>query len=171
VSAPPAVPAPDDRLSGYLDGELASTERAAVERLVAESGVWRAELDEVQFARNRLRGLPPREAPPGFFERLLADGLPGPARSVSPVATRWRRLTAAAVAAAAVVAVLAVPERDDPAGGGPTATEAGRREVRTVTGAVADPDRPRDGAGADDSSHGDGLVERIAESFTDAFRW
>ena len=50
-----ARPAPDDRLSAYLDGELGPAERDAVDGYLAESSEWRAERDEVAFARDALR--------------------------------------------------------------------------------------------------------------------
>ncbi len=40
-------PAPDDRLSAYLDGELDATERDTVDGYLAESSEWRAEREEI----------------------------------------------------------------------------------------------------------------------------
>jgi anti-sigma factor RsiW len=62
-----------DMLSGYLDDELDADERAAVESRLAESAEWRAELEEVRVARLAVRGLPRREAPPGFWDIVLAN--------------------------------------------------------------------------------------------------
>jgi anti-sigma factor RsiW len=61
-----------DMLSAYLDGELTEAERAAVEERLALSPEWRAELAEVESARAIVRGLPTRDAPPGFWDRVLA---------------------------------------------------------------------------------------------------
>ena len=108
-------PAPDDRLSAYLDGELDAAERQAVESYVATLPEWRAELDEVAWARDTLRSLPVHEAPPGFWEAALAPEL------AEARARRRRRgrvpkvagLSAAAAAVAAVVtAALVVPSPD-----------------------------------------------------------
>ncbi|MGH9014634.1 MAG: zf-HC2 domain-containing protein, partial [Acidimicrobiia bacterium] len=62
------VPAPDERLSAYLDGELGPAERAGVDDLLAGSQEWRSALVEVAWARDAVRHLPRREAPPGFWE-------------------------------------------------------------------------------------------------------
>src|ERR1700737_1490509 len=65
-------PAPDDRVSAYLDGELDAAERDTVDGYLAESSEWRAERDEIQFARDAVRGLPVHEARPGFWEDVLS---------------------------------------------------------------------------------------------------
>jgi len=64
----------DDRwqLSAYLDGELDTEARAQLEARLADSPEWRAELDDVQVARDAVRSLAPREAPAGFWERVTA---------------------------------------------------------------------------------------------------
>jgi anti-sigma factor RsiW len=108
-------PTPDDRLSAYLDGELAVDERDAVERYLAASQEWRAELDEVAWARTTLRALPAREAPPGFWEVALAPELATARarRARRRRAPRVAGLGAAAAAAAAVItAALVVPSPD-----------------------------------------------------------
>jgi anti-sigma factor RsiW len=106
------VPAPDDRLSAYLDGELRQHEREAVEGFVAASQEWRAELDEVSWARNTLRRLPVHEAPPGFWEAALAPEL-AQARARRRRVPRLAGLGAAAAAVAAVVtAAFVVPSPD-----------------------------------------------------------
>ena len=75
---PSAAPVPpdggDDRslLSAYLDDELTSDERAAVDGRLAESAAWRAELDEVRAARDAVRALDLRDAPPGFWASVEA---------------------------------------------------------------------------------------------------
>ena len=61
-----------DMLSAYLDGELTDAERAAVEQRLDVSEEWRTELAEVQSVRAIMRGLPARDAPPGFWDRVLA---------------------------------------------------------------------------------------------------
>jgi anti-sigma factor RsiW len=107
------LPAPDDRLSAYLDSELDPAERQAVESYLAASVEWRVELDEVAWARNALRSLPVHEAPPGFWDAALKPELTAararPARRVP----RLAGLGAAAAAVAAVVtAMLVVPSPD-----------------------------------------------------------
>ena len=96
-------PAPDDRLSAYLDGELDAAERGTVEGYLAESSEWRAERDEIEFARDALRGLPVREAQPGFWEDVLS---PDMAKARARRRSRLPRLLAAATAAGAVAAVV-----------------------------------------------------------------
>jgi anti-sigma factor RsiW len=122
-----------DMLSGYLDGELDATERALVEQRLADSAEWRAELDEVREARSAVRGLPDREAPPGFWDAVfahvaadeVADGaVDDPANDESTLAPaiplaprRTRRLawiaSAAAAVIALVVAVVVVPRQTE----------------------------------------------------------
>jgi anti-sigma factor RsiW len=72
-SSGPVPPDDGDRslLSAYLDGELTDEERTFVEARLRDSGGWRAELDEVRAARDALRGLDPRVAPEGFWDRVV----------------------------------------------------------------------------------------------------
>src|SRR5207237_859784 len=100
--------APDDRLSAYLDGELDAAERDTVEGYLAESSEWRAERDEIEFARDALRGLPVREARPGFWEDVLS---PDMAKARARRRSRLPRLVAAGTAAVAV-ASLVIPSPD-----------------------------------------------------------
>ena len=107
-----AYPAPDDRLSAYLDGELDVAEREAVDGYLAGSVEWRAERDEIAYARDALRGLPTREAPTGFWEGVLSPEL---TRARAKRRTRWPRIAAAAsgvAVAAVVIASLVIPSPD-----------------------------------------------------------
>jgi anti-sigma factor RsiW len=96
---------PEETLSAYLDGECTAAERAAVDARLAGDPEWRAILDELRVARELVRALPEREAPPGFLESLLVldDARP----------SRWPRAVALVTAAAAVVVgfALATPSR------------------------------------------------------------
>lgn len=100
-----ARPAPDDRLSAYLDGELDAAERQTVDDHLAASAEWRAVLDDVSYARDALRGLPSHQAPPGFWERVLSPELTE-ARDRRRHRSRVRRMTALASAGVAVAAVV-----------------------------------------------------------------
>ena len=115
-----------DELSAYLDDELDTTERAALEQRLAESPELRAELDEVRTARDATRGLPTHEAPAGFWDDVIAgvrdadvDAVGGGRETptVVPIDARRRRLmragvfAGAAAAAAAIIAVVLVPGR------------------------------------------------------------
>jgi anti-sigma factor RsiW len=131
-----------DMLSAYLDGELAHAERTAVEARLAESPEWRAELDEVRGARTMLRSVAERDAPPGFWEAVLAgvvtdddrdavddDSMEVTAVAASAVANRVVSIeekqaekrrgpgrwiaTAFAAAAAVALAVIIVPHRSE----------------------------------------------------------
>ena len=107
-----AYPDPDDRLSAYLDGELDVAEREAVDEYLAASAEWRAERDEVAYARDALRGLPTREAPTGFWEGVLSPEL---TRARAKRRSRWPRIAAAAsgvAVAAVVIASLVMPSPD-----------------------------------------------------------
>ncbi len=108
-----ARPAPDDRLSAYLDGELDAAERDTVDGYLAESSEWRAERDEVAFARDALRGLPVHEARPGFWEDVLsADMAKARAHRRSRLPRLLTAATAAVAVAAVVVAALVIPSPD-----------------------------------------------------------
>jgi anti-sigma factor RsiW len=105
-------PAPDDRLSAYLDGELDTAEREAVEGYLAASPEWREERDEIAYARETLRGLPTHEAPSGFWEGILSPEL---TRARAKRRSRWPRIAAAATGvavAAVVIASLVIPSPD-----------------------------------------------------------
>jgi anti-sigma factor RsiW len=106
-------PAPDDRLSAYLDDELDPAQREAVESYLAASAEWRTELDEVAWARDAVRRLPVHEAPPGFWDDALAPELTRARARRTRRAPRIAGLSAAAAAVAAVVtAAVVVPSPD-----------------------------------------------------------
>ncbi len=104
------LPHGDDRLSGYLDGELFPAEVAEVDADLAVDPALADELARTRQARSAVRDLPLVEPPSGFFERMLE----GEARVVAAVTpTRWRPtrrqlLLANAVSVAAVVIALVV---------------------------------------------------------------
>lgn len=102
---------PNERLSGYLDGELPSAEAAAVEAHVAECPACADEL----AALRELRGLAAGLAAPPVSEAQWAaawDGIAGrisPAAPARPRSRLWRVARAALIpAAAAAVVALAV---------------------------------------------------------------
>lgn len=107
----------EDVLSAYLDDELGASERAEVERRLAESPEWRGILDEVRATREALRSLPELDGPPEFWARVMAgDGLPDGVVDLG--AERRRRAlpkwavaaVGAAAAAVIVIGVVAVPQ-------------------------------------------------------------
>ncbi len=59
-----------ERLTSYLDGELDSDERRALEAELAEDATLRAELRALERSDEVLRSLPPTELPDGARERL-----------------------------------------------------------------------------------------------------
>ncbi len=85
-------------LDAYLDGELQDDQRAAVDGLLERSAQARTELAEIERVRSLVRGLPPVDAPFGFYERLVRRR------------TKVRGLAVATVGAvaAAIVLVLAI---------------------------------------------------------------
>jgi anti-sigma factor RsiW len=105
-----------DYLSAYLDGELSDDERERVEAQLAASPEWRAELADVRAARDALRSLDVRVAPPGFWDAVHAhvqgddvEAIESGDRARRP---RWRTWgTAVAVAAAIVAGIFLVPKR------------------------------------------------------------
>ena len=107
----------EDALSAYLDGELDDQARAEVEARLAESGEWRAILDELRETRGALRALPEVDATPEFWAQVLAGDdvvdLGRKRRAKEARSTVWKVAVAAAAAAAViVVGVIAVPQRD-----------------------------------------------------------
>jgi anti-sigma factor RsiW len=107
-----SVGPPDDRLSAYLDGELDAAERQAVDGYLEASPEWRAELEDVTYARDALRQLPTHEAPPRFWEDVLS---PDMAKARARRRSRLPRVIAigaAAAVAAAVIASVVVPSPD-----------------------------------------------------------
>jgi len=124
----------EDVLSAYLDGECTDDERARVEGELASSPDLRAVLAEVTAARDAVRALPMRDAPPEFWARLLtsdadlraeaeadADAEPTPVTvGGAPIDLaerrerrgrgRWFAAVAGAAAAAMIAAVVLVPQ-------------------------------------------------------------
>lgn len=101
-------------LSALLDGELAPAEADAVRAHAVACADCAAELAAVRDARAAVRSLPAVEPPAGFFEGLLAGGLPAeegerpePARVVRLEGRRAAVVNAAAAVAASVLLVLA----------------------------------------------------------------
>lgn len=98
----------DDRLSAYLDQALDDSERAAVERLLAESPSARALLDGLRANRAALSSLPTPPTPAGLShavrQRLERSALlDDRSRDTSPpVRPLWRGLAYAAILALTV---------------------------------------------------------------------
>jgi len=125
MSTEPTVPN-EDLLSAYLDGECTDAERRWVEDQVASSAELRAVLDDVRSARDAVRALPLRDAPPEFWAGLLA-GTDAAARIDAPVSrddvpvslderrnrrrpSRWLAAAGGAAAAAVVAVVVLMPQ-------------------------------------------------------------
>jgi len=62
-----------DLLSAYLDGALDASTRASVDARLRDSEAWRVELAAVESARRLVRDLPVRDAPDGFWARVVDD--------------------------------------------------------------------------------------------------
>lgn len=112
---PPMEPLAEDALSAFVDGELDARAHAAVEQRLRESEEWRSVLVEVREARDMVRALPERDAPPGFWDGLLAAtgptnvvNLADARRARRSRTARWVAL-AAGTAAAVIIGVAAVP--------------------------------------------------------------
>jgi anti-sigma factor RsiW len=118
---------PEDWLSAFVDDELSAADRAAVDARLEADATWRHILDDVTAARDAVRALPEREAPSGFWLRVLTHvaevaeqdrSTIAAAAAVVPIApaparraTRWGAVAAAAAAIAVGVAVAA-PQGD-----------------------------------------------------------
>ncbi|MCU1486304.1 MAG: Transrane transcriptional regulator (Anti-sigma factor RsiW) [Actinomycetia bacterium] len=103
---------PEDALSALLDGQLDAAESEAVHAHLVACAECSAELEAVRATRAAVRSLPAVEPPVGFFEGLLAGGLPeeapdaaAPARVV-PLRSRKAALGNAAAAVAAGVLLV-----------------------------------------------------------------
>jgi anti-sigma factor RsiW len=118
---------PEEMLSAYVDGEVTDAEREVIEARIERDDTWRHIVAEVIVARDAVRGLPEREAPAGFWLRVLtrvaetADDEAAIAASADVVSLaratprripRWGALAAAAIAVVVGVAVAA-PQRND----------------------------------------------------------
>ena len=120
----------EDLLSAYADGEVTPEERTLVEARLAESPSTRALLAEIEAARDAVRALPMRDAPPEFWTRVLGTGLtvsdaaavsdgtviadaPAPVVALesrrSARLPRWVAVAGGAAAAAVIAAVVLVP--------------------------------------------------------------
>ena len=98
----------DDVLSALLDGELPRAQEEAARAHLAACPACAEELAAVQQARTWLRGLPPVDAPFGFYERMLLYGPGRVAAFTARPSLRRRAGLAALGAAAAAVTVLGV---------------------------------------------------------------
>jgi len=115
-----------DLLSAYVDGELDTDTRAAVEARLGRSPAWRAVLAEIEAAKAAVRDLPAVDLPAAAWEQLLArvaGDEPVPVPPPPPVVAwprtwldrfrerpvRWAGAMAGAAAAAVVVAALVLP--------------------------------------------------------------
>lgn len=170
-----SLPPPDDRLSGYLDDELAPAERATVDDLLERSDVWRAALAEVEWARDAVRGLPSRDAPNGFWARAADDRA-----DRASGRSRWQRharlLTAAAVAAGFVAVLLLPAESNDQPATNPDrvlTVNAPRVGAPSLDAdAVIETDAAtRGGSGSSGDNSDDGTLSRIVETAVDPFDW
>jgi anti-sigma factor RsiW len=115
----------EDLLSAYADGEVTDEQRALVEARLAESPATRQVLAEIEAARDAVRALPARDAPPEFWARILdGTGLdpdtviadaPASAAVVSLESrrasrlSRWVAVAGGAAAAPGIAAVVLVP--------------------------------------------------------------
>ena len=114
----------EDLLSAYVDGEVTDEERALVEAQLAESSSTRALLAEIEAARDAVRALPLRDAPPEFWARILdgtgldADDVIGDAPAAPVISLesrresrlpRWVAVAGGAAVAAVIAAVVLVP--------------------------------------------------------------
>ena len=93
----------DDVLSAYLDGELTPDERRRADAHLAACPECRADLAAEGEVRQLLRGLPPVDAPFGFYERVLRDG---PAAGQAPTKRRRIRFGLANIVATAAAWLL-----------------------------------------------------------------
>lgn len=99
---PPATGCEPDKISAVVDGELEPGEASRLQGHLAGCETCRAQAEAEQAVRQRLRGLPPPELPPGVEARLRERLERGPGLRL-----RWLWTGALPVAAALVVAIWA----------------------------------------------------------------
>jgi hypothetical protein len=111
----------DELLSAYLDDELSSGERDAVEAHLATSPADRELLEELRSLRGELQLLPATAASAGFADRVVAAAVAAKGRATAVTVTpatpaapairktgRWVTWSAAALLASAAAIVLIV---------------------------------------------------------------
>lgn len=97
------------RLSGYLDGDLAAAERAALEGHLAACGACAATLAELAAVRDRARALPPLAPPAALWaaiEARLGAAVVDLGAERAKRARRWSFSTPQLAAAAAALIVV-----------------------------------------------------------------
>ena len=120
----------EDLLSAYADGEVTDEQRVMVEAHLVDDPSLRALLAEIEAARDAVRSLPQRDAPPEFWARILegtgldadavmAETADASAPASAPVVSlesrrasrlpRWVAVAGGAAAAAVIAAVVLVP--------------------------------------------------------------
>jgi negative regulator of sigma E activity len=142
-----------NRLSAYLDGELAPSEARDVEAALQRSPALRAELEELRRAVDLMHAHGPVAAPPGFAERVAARLATEPMRVGWWHRARRVRLEVVMVAAAAVVVLYVAgrkPEHGEP--GEATQADAGATGEAAKPDAAAAGNGPVASAGADDAA-------------------
>jgi hypothetical protein len=106
----------DDRLSGYLDGELPSSEAAAIERQLAVDPSLRQLRDDLLMLRGELKALPIQRPSQGLTDRIMAAvaatetaepdvHVTLPARAGKKPLPAWATFSMGMVASAAMVLV------------------------------------------------------------------
>jgi anti-sigma factor RsiW len=109
----------DERLSAYLDGQLAPAERAEIESLLRQRPELETALRQVRELGDGIRELPKHSLGPDFAERVLAAAQQAADRAAVPLAPpsrrRWLMVAVGAVAATAalVLAMIALSPRRD----------------------------------------------------------
>lgn len=101
----------DELISAYFDGEVSPEERAAVERLLAESEDAQRELNETSRLSALLHSFPRESAPADLAENVLQQTSQLEIPRVAPVRSSrnvWRELRAALISAVSTAAVLIV---------------------------------------------------------------
>jgi anti-sigma factor RsiW len=154
---------PDELLSALLDGELSDTERAKVERHLAENPTDRQLYQDLKSLRGELASLPQATVSSDFADRVVRAALAeaekhnearGMVSRAPPVERHfWRRwkygvaaASAAALAACLLLVVLAGRHKDAPqpgvgevvASGGRKPTEADPRQAIATIAALPD---------------------------------
>ncbi|MEX2275560.1 MAG: zf-HC2 domain-containing protein [Actinomycetota bacterium] len=156
----PHIPNIEEQLAAYVDGTLDPTDRAELERALADAPELREQVELARAARTALGALSEQPVPPGTLQPVVREldrlatgresaedaGVAPGWSAGTPSRSRWGLFAAAAAASIVVLAAIVIVPRLDGPTGAETADGARTSEVSgggaDTEGAPAIADRP-----------------------------